>query len=142
MHNALVHHPIVLRTSSSPTMAASLCFPSVSLQKHTFFNNASAAPRRHRSGVFMSLSVGKQDQHTLVNDASFADYKPTSAFLFPGQVLQSFVIYFVDNFGIYLAFIRFLLRSDLYVFFFCVRNFDCGEWLLSEWDYRRKVEAC
>ncbi|KAG8496147.1 hypothetical protein CXB51_009501 [Gossypium anomalum] len=35
-----------------------------------------------RSRVFMSVSLGSQ---TVVDDALFADYKPTSAFLFPGQ---------------------------------------------------------
>ncbi|KAK0604673.1 hypothetical protein LWI29_018109 [Acer saccharum] len=77
-------------------MASSLAFPSISLQKHTLFNNGSAASASFaklrsrgsfRSGVFMSVSVGKQ--HTLVDDALFADYKPTSAFLFPGQGAQA-----------------------------------------------------
>ncbi|KAK8683662.1 hypothetical protein V6N13_039715 [Hibiscus sabdariffa] len=39
-----------------------------------------------RSRVFMSVSVGSQ---TVVDDALFADYKPTSAFLFPGQGAQA-----------------------------------------------------
>lgn len=39
-----------------------------------------------RSRVFMSVSVESQ---TVVNDALFADYKPTSAFLFPGQGAQA-----------------------------------------------------
>ncbi|GMI96929.1 EMBRYO DEFECTIVE 3147, malonyl CoA-ACP malonyltransferase [Hibiscus trionum] len=39
-----------------------------------------------RSGVFMSVSVGSQN---VVDDALFADYKPTSAFLFPGQGAQA-----------------------------------------------------
>ncbi|KAH7550529.1 hypothetical protein JRO89_XS13G0210400 [Xanthoceras sorbifolium] len=101
---SLIHHPLILRTPSSSshcthsltsTMAFSLAFPSISLQKHTFFNNGSASASftklgsrsSARSGVFMSVSVGKQ--HTLVGDALFADYEPTSAFLFPGQGAQA-----------------------------------------------------
>ena len=34
----------------------------------------------------MSLSVGSQNQTVVVDDTLFIDYKPTSAFLFPGQV--------------------------------------------------------
>jgi hypothetical protein len=34
----------------------------------------------------MSLSVGSQTQTVVVDDTLFLDYKPTSAFLFPGQV--------------------------------------------------------
>ncbi|TXG74469.1 hypothetical protein EZV62_003048 [Acer yangbiense] len=106
MHS-LIHRPLILRTPSSSSsshcthsltskMASSLAFPSVSLQKHTLFNNGSAASASFaklgsrgsfRSGVFMSVSVRKQ--HTLVDDALFADYKPTSAFLFPGQGAQA-----------------------------------------------------
>ncbi|XP_058099084.1 uncharacterized protein LOC131243616 [Magnolia sinica] len=39
-----------------------------------------------RSRVFMSISVGAR---ALENDALFADYKPTCAFLFPGQGAQA-----------------------------------------------------
>ncbi|XP_031271808.1 uncharacterized protein LOC116130211 [Pistacia vera] len=100
--NSLFHHPLILRTPScshslaattTMTMAASLALPSISFQKHSFFNGSSTvsftklgAPRFGRSGVFMSVSVGSQ---TLVDDALFADYKPTSAFLFPGQGAQA-----------------------------------------------------
>lgn len=44
--------------------------------KHGFRNSV-------KSRVSMSLSVGST---TVVDDALFADYKPTNAFLFPGQV--------------------------------------------------------
>lgn len=37
----------------------------------------------------MSLSVGSQTAAAAVEDTLFADYKPTSAFLFPGQGAQS-----------------------------------------------------
>lgn len=39
-----------------------------------------------KSRVFMSIAVGSQ---TTVDDALFNDYKPTCAFLFPGQVRLS-----------------------------------------------------
>ncbi|KAG6583337.1 Malonyl-CoA-acyl carrier protein transacylase, mitochondrial, partial [Cucurbita argyrosperma subsp. sororia] len=39
-----------------------------------------------RSRVFMSASVGSQ---TLIDDSLFLDYKPTCAFLFPGQGAQA-----------------------------------------------------
>jgi [acyl-carrier-protein] S-malonyltransferase len=39
-----------------------------------------------RSRVFMSISVGSE---TVVNDALFSDYKPSLAFLFPGQGAQA-----------------------------------------------------
>ncbi|KAJ0083786.1 hypothetical protein Patl1_31003 [Pistacia atlantica] len=100
--NSLFHHPLILRTPScshslaattTMTMASSLALPSISFQKHSFFNGSSTvsftklgAPRFGRSGVFMSVSVGSQ---TLADDALFADYKPTSAFLFPGQGAQA-----------------------------------------------------
>ncbi|OMO59485.1 malonyl-CoA-acyl carrier protein transacylase, mitochondrial [Corchorus capsularis] len=52
-----------------------------------------AAPHRcfclhnsSRSRVFMSVSIGSQ---AVVDDVLFADYKPTSAFLFPGQGAQA-----------------------------------------------------
>ena len=105
--NSLLHHSLILRTSSAPSRFAlppssnslstmtssSLTLPSISLQKLPF--NASNSPRlgngirslrprnSDRSRVFMSLSVGSQ---ALVNDALFSDYKPSCAFLFPGQV--------------------------------------------------------
>lgn len=108
---ALIHHPHILRvpspssSSSShyifythPLMATttSLAFSSSSLHNRTTFFNGSAASfnrigvRRSlaRSGVFMSVSVGKHTAVT-VDDALFADYKPTNAFLFPGQGAQA-----------------------------------------------------
>uniref|UniRef100_A0A2N9FIP5 Malonyl-CoA:ACP transacylase (MAT) domain-containing protein n=1 Tax=Fagus sylvatica TaxID=28930 RepID=A0A2N9FIP5_FAGSY len=108
--NSLLHHSLILRTSSAPSRFAlplssnslstmtssSLTLPSISLQKLPF--NASNSPRfgngirslrprnSDRSRVFMSLSVGSQ---ALVNDALFSDYKPSCAFLFPGQGAQA-----------------------------------------------------
>lgn len=115
---ALIHHPHILRvpspssSSSShyifythPLMASvasttSLAFSSISLhnrnhKRTTFFNGSAASFNRigvrrslARSGVFMSVSVGKHTAVT-VDDALFADYKPTNAFLFPGQGAQA-----------------------------------------------------
>ncbi|KAJ4725495.1 Malonyl-CoA:Acyl carrier protein transacylase [Melia azedarach] len=97
--NSLIHHPLILRSPSShythslsTTMASSLAFPSISLQKHIFFNGSTASFNKMgirsigRSGVFMSVSVGKQ---AVVDDALLADYRPTTAFLFPGQGAQA-----------------------------------------------------
>uniref|UniRef100_A0A0D6R6R9 Malonyl-CoA:ACP transacylase (MAT) domain-containing protein n=1 Tax=Araucaria cunninghamii TaxID=56994 RepID=A0A0D6R6R9_ARACU len=42
--------------------------------------------RRSCSKVYMSSAVGRE---TVTSDALFADYKPTSAFLFPGQGAQA-----------------------------------------------------
>ncbi|KDO67031.1 hypothetical protein CISIN_1g017236mg [Citrus sinensis] len=78
----------------------SLAFSSSSLhnryhKRTTFFNGSAASFNRigvrrslARSGVFMSVSVGKHTAVT-VDDALFADYKPTNAFLFPGQGAQA-----------------------------------------------------
>lgn len=98
---SLFHHLFILRIPSSCshslpataaiTMASSLALPSIVFQKHSFMNGSTVSftkmgsPRFARSGVFMRLSVRSQ---TLVDDALFADYKPTSAFLFPGQVMS------------------------------------------------------
>lgn len=118
---ALIHHPHILRvpspsSSSShfifythPLMATttSLAFSSSSLHNRTTFFNGSAASfnrigvRRSlaRSGVFMSVSVGKHTAVT-VDDALFADYKPTNAFLFPGQVCV--FIFVACNFWVFI----------------------------------------
>lgn len=118
---ALIHHPHILRvpspsSSSShfifythPLMATttSLAFSSSSLHNRTTFFNGSAASfnrigvRRSlaRSGVFMSVSVGKHTTVT-VDDALFADYKPTNAFLFPGQVCV--FIFVACNFWVFI----------------------------------------
>lgn len=69
-------HPIPSRSSS-----ASLCF-------RGFCNNGIKGLKGcNKSRVFMSVSVGSQT--TTVDDALFLDYKPTSAFLFPGQGAQA-----------------------------------------------------
>lgn len=93
-------HYIIYTHSLMATTTTSLAFSSISLHnrnhKHTTFFNGSAASfnkigvRRSlaRSGVFMSASVGKHTAVT-VDDALFADYKPTNAFLFPGQGAQA-----------------------------------------------------
>jgi [acyl-carrier-protein] S-malonyltransferase len=74
--------------------SSSLAIPSVSLKTLSFtssdaFNKGIrgfALKNGNPSRVFMSLSVGSQTQTVVVDDTLFLDYKPTSAFLFPGQV--------------------------------------------------------
>ncbi|KAJ9543561.1 hypothetical protein OSB04_023268 [Centaurea solstitialis] len=97
--------PRFLRPFSSfnllPTMASSssLLLPSVSLN-HSFDSRSSSSVCfggfRHggvrrlnleKSRVSMSVSVGSNT--VVVDDALFADYKPTNAFLFPGQGAQA-----------------------------------------------------
>ncbi|KAJ6716392.1 MALONYL-COA ACP TRANSACYLASE ACP-BINDING [Salix koriyanagi] len=77
--------------------SSSLAIPSVSLKTLSFtssdafnkgirgFGLKNGNPPR----VFMSLSVGSQTQNVVVDDALFLDYKPTFAFLFPGQGAQA-----------------------------------------------------
>lgn len=90
--------PLILRTLPSSTMASSsLAIPSVSLKTLSFtssdaFNKGIrgfALKNGNPSRVFMSLSVGSQTQAVFVDDTLFLDYKPTSAFLFPGQGAQA-----------------------------------------------------
>lgn len=90
--------PLILRTLPSSTMASSsLAIPSVSLKTLSFtssdaFNKGIrgfALKNGNPSRVFMSLSVGSQTQAVVVDDTLFLDYKPTSAFLFPGQGAQA-----------------------------------------------------
>ncbi|KAK4274863.1 hypothetical protein QN277_018030 [Acacia crassicarpa] len=107
MHT-LLPHSLILRYPSHPpllsTMASSLTLPSISLKKlHSpptrsqpllppnsicFRNGVQNFGLKHsdRSRVFMSVSVGSQ---TAVDDALFSDYKPSTAFLFPGQGAQA-----------------------------------------------------
>ncbi|XP_062086665.1 uncharacterized protein LOC133792752 [Humulus lupulus] len=104
-HHQYHHHPLILRTLSpttiNNTMSSSLTLPSVSLSlsgssrrscscsSFSSFRNGirSFGPRNlNRSRVFMSVSVGSQ---TVVHDGLFSDYKPTLAFLFPGQGAQA-----------------------------------------------------
>ncbi|KAJ6948687.1 hypothetical protein NC651_002872 [Populus alba x Populus x berolinensis] len=101
MRTILHHHhynPLIIRTLPSSTMASSfLTLPSVSL-KTLSFTASDAFNKRirgfglkngKRSRVLMSLSVGSQTQTVVVDDTLFIDYKPTSAFLFPGQGAQA-----------------------------------------------------
>ncbi|KAG2327578.1 hypothetical protein Bca4012_036589 [Brassica carinata] len=92
---SLLHRTSILRTPPPPahslipmaTAASSLLLP---------FNNLSSSSRNgsslgfsvSRSRVSMSVSAAGS-QTTTVNDSLFADYKPTSAFLFPGQGAQA-----------------------------------------------------
>ncbi|KAF8068488.1 hypothetical protein N665_1148s0005 [Sinapis alba] len=94
--SSLLHRTCILRTpppahSLIPmaTAASSLLLPSISL-----YNLSSSSSRNasslgfsvSRSSVSMSASAASQ---TTFNDSLFADYKPTSAFLFPGQGAQA-----------------------------------------------------
>nr|AGD95011.1 malonyl-CoA:Acyl carrier protein transacylase [Linum usitatissimum] len=76
-------------------MASSLAFPAISPSRLSFaaIDGCSRNGARGfgvksfaRSRVSMSVSLGSQ---TVVDDSLFADYKPTSAFLFPGQGAQA-----------------------------------------------------
>lgn len=79
-----------------------LVFPSVSLNHHACFDACDSSilrkssvwfrglkhglQRRNvnkKSRVSMSVSVGS---NTAIDDALFVNYKPTTAFMFPGQV--------------------------------------------------------
>ncbi|KAK2982746.1 hypothetical protein RJ640_025162 [Escallonia rubra] len=75
LNKAALNAPDALRSSNSVSFAGF---------KHGIrgFNPRSL----DKSRVFMSVSVGSQ---TAVDDALFLDYKPTSAFLFPGQGAQA-----------------------------------------------------
>lgn len=78
-------HSLNLRTmATASSSSSSLLFPSVSLNKLSSSRNASSLGFSvTRSKVSMSLSTESQ---TAINDSLFAHYKPSSAFLFPGQV--------------------------------------------------------
>ncbi|KAF3553144.1 hypothetical protein F2Q69_00011877 [Brassica cretica] len=79
-------HSLILRTTTMATSYSSslLLPPSVSLNKSR--NASSLGFSVNRSRASMSVSAGSQ---TTLNDSLFADYKPTSAFLFPGQGAQA-----------------------------------------------------
>ncbi|MFS7902911.1 putative Acyl transferase domain superfamily, Acyl transferase/acyl hydrolase/lysophospholipase [Helianthus anomalus] len=64
--------------SSSLKSSSSFCFGGL---KHGF-----RRPNLDKSKVSMSVSVGYT---TAIDDALFTDYKPTTAFLFPGQGAQA-----------------------------------------------------
>lgn len=117
MHFLLHHHPLLLRTpcsssfpssrlaglSFSTMSSSSLALPSISLQKlpssnasnsfrssnsSLWFRNVTLHRNLDRSRVSMNVSVGSR---AVVDDALFSDYKPSCAFLFPGQVVWRFV---------------------------------------------------
>ncbi|CAI0381905.1 unnamed protein product [Linum tenue] len=112
MRSLLFHHHLhcspchclrssILRKPSSlvsAAMASSLALPAISPNRISFAasealngccrNGARGFGIKNfgRSRVFMSVSVGSQ---TVVDDSLFADYKPSAAFLFPGQGAQA-----------------------------------------------------
>ncbi|KAF8053456.1 hypothetical protein N665_1414s0013 [Sinapis alba] len=99
MRSLLLHHPailrthppvhtLILRTMATVSSSSSLLFPSVTLNNLHSSRNASSSLGFSvmRSRVSMSLSTESQ---TAINDSLFAHYKPSSAFLFPGQGAQA-----------------------------------------------------
>ncbi|KAD3338472.1 hypothetical protein E3N88_33993 [Mikania micrantha] len=88
----------------SSMASSSLMLSSVSLNHQVHFDDHNASPlkssssvcfgglnhgfRRHNLGKSTSVSV-RFTTATKTNDALFADYKPTTAFLFPGQGAQT-----------------------------------------------------
>ncbi|XVF05809.1 hypothetical protein REPUB_Repub05bG0204800 [Reevesia pubescens] len=82
-------HSLFTMSAAAASASASLALPS---SLSSLRSNGALPPRcvrinnLSRSRIFMSVSVGSQ---TVVDDALFADYKPTSAFLFPGQGAQA-----------------------------------------------------
>lgn len=99
-------------TSLSTSMASSIVLPSVSLKSSAAvgsFRSSNGLGFRNdvrrispwnveKSRVYMSVAVGSQAT-TAVDDALFKDYKPSSAFLFPGQVGFRFLLVSVDNYS-------------------------------------------
>ncbi|XP_061359936.1 uncharacterized protein LOC133303981 [Gastrolobium bilobum] len=96
---SFIHHSLILlrNPSSSSSSSSSLSAMSSSLttlpSTPFFATTTNGTPRSlafktnfHRSRVFMSVSTRSQAS---VNDASFADYKASTAFLFPGQGAQA-----------------------------------------------------
>ncbi|MCD7451541.1 hypothetical protein HAX54_012527 [Datura stramonium] len=95
MHAFLRHHPLSrlappltrsLTYSISTMSSSSLLLPSncCFVTKNGF--RRFSPNKLDKSRVFMSTSVGSR---VAVEDALFADYKPTNAFLFPGQGAQA-----------------------------------------------------
>ncbi|KAJ0260042.1 EMBRYO DEFECTIVE 3147 [Hirschfeldia incana] len=83
-------HPANLRTMATAS-SSSLLFQSVSLNNNLSSSRNAASSSSlgfsvTRSRVSMSLSTESQ---TAINDSLFAHYKPSSAFLFPGQGAQA-----------------------------------------------------
>ncbi|KAJ8650889.1 hypothetical protein MRB53_003912 [Persea americana] len=107
---SILRIPLLLSGSLFQMSSSSIVLPSLSLQR---LSSNAAAPdslkilnpsrfpiSRHgsrtslrrnlqKSRVFMSVSVGSAAAAAAVEDSLFGDYKPTSAFLFPGQGAQS-----------------------------------------------------
>ncbi|CAH8282296.1 unnamed protein product [Eruca vesicaria subsp. sativa] len=73
--------------ATASSSSSSLLLPSVSLNNISSSRNASSlGVSVKRSRVSMSLSTESQ---SAINDSLFAHYKPSSAFLFPGQGAQA-----------------------------------------------------
>ncbi|KAF8010555.1 hypothetical protein BT93_J1251 [Corymbia citriodora subsp. variegata] len=89
---------LALPSSASPKPLLFAAAPDPSSFKPSPFLRLSGAPRNgfpglglgkadRRSRTFMSVSVGSQT--AVVDDGLFLDYKPSTAFLFPGQGAQA-----------------------------------------------------
>ncbi|XP_022729304.1 uncharacterized protein LOC111284706 [Durio zibethinus] len=93
MHT-LLHLRLASSSSSHSLLAMSAATASLALPSSlsSLRSDGAVSPRcfrinnLSRSRVFMSVSIGSQP---VVDDALFADYKPASAFLFPGQGAQA-----------------------------------------------------
>lgn len=146
MH-AFLHHSyrlslnLIRFTHSSPSpMTSSMVLPSISVKKRALgapescisysrlgFKNVIRRISRlnfEKSRVFMSVAVGSQ---TAVDDALFRDYKPSTAFLFPGQV------YFRLRFLTIYIFCGSSLPVALHIIAFCLVNFyfeNCENFML------------
>lgn len=76
--------PQPISSANAFKSSASLCLRGVSING---FKGLKGCRNLDKSRVCMSVSVGSQT--TSVDDTLFLDYKPTSAFLFPGQGAQA-----------------------------------------------------
>lgn len=79
-----------LSSPSTMSSASTALIPLAPLHRFSAVNGARRSFLCHRNPwrtrVFMSVSVGSRA--TVGNDALFQDYKPSCAFLFPGQVIR------------------------------------------------------
>ncbi|KAL8215173.1 hypothetical protein R6Q57_004622 [Mikania cordata] len=101
----LANFPPISQTTfklMSSMASSSLMLSSDSLNHQVHFDDHNASPLKRSSSVcfgglnhgFRRLNLGKSTSvsvrfTTATNDALFADYKPTTAFLFPGQGAQT-----------------------------------------------------
>lgn len=100
-------HPIsFLDSSGSLKSSASLCFKGFGTNGG--IRGLKGCRNLDKSRVFMGVP-----QTTTVDDALFLGFKPTSAFLFPGQVLILFLFFWMCNV------VLFDCESSLVCVFYC-----------------------